>query len=102
MTGFVSWPYVTSDAEDFCNRRRGRPESKDIQDLCHLGVDSCVTVPREDNQTMYLLFELGQPVWHKCRSCSRATVAKGLCIGLLSAKEGCVNQVFVADPKLKR
>ena len=65
MTGFLSRPYVTCDAEDFCNRRRGRPESKYFQNLCHLGVDSCVTFPREDNQAMYLLFELGQPVWHK-------------------------------------
>ena len=95
MPGFLARPHIARDAEDFCNRRLASTKTKYIQNLVQLGIDCCVTVATEDDQTVYVLFELGKPIQLKSISRAYAPVTKSLSIGLLSSEKGCIGQVLV-------
>lgn len=100
MPGFLARPHIARDAEDFCNRRLARTKTKYMQNFFQLGIDCCVTVATEDDQTVYFLFELGKPIGLKSTSRACALVTKSLSIGFLSSEKGCVGQVLVGYSKL--
>ena len=59
MPGFLARPHIARDAEDFCNRRLARIKTKYMQNFFQLGIDCCVTVATEDDQTVYSCLNWG-------------------------------------------